>query len=459
MRPLLVLEINEIPWRVIDLYSHDKRYSAINDFFSRALTFTTFTVDKPGMMDPWVTWPSLHRGMSNTSHNVKNLGQDPTTFKGVPIWEEFRNLGHSIGICGSMQSWPPLDPGPGGFYIPDTFAHDASCIPAHIQPFQSFNLNQVARNGRVVNGGGLVQMDTLKIICSMPSLGISTRTIIMLILQLFGERIDPSVRARRPIFQAILMWDIFRKLYQPKMPPTFSTFFTNHVAGIMHRYWKHIFPEDFDGKYDYEPKVHLETMDFAMRVLNDILAEALNFTKLNPDLVLVFATSMGQGPIKYNSHNGYETSIFDPSALMHVFGLDLSHYKPLLAMAPQAAVEISNISLRKSLITNLESARTLTGNKIFVVLEMGISLSITSITPSLEDIKAGGFFKNLGGALVPWNDAGIAMNKVDPGTAYHIPEGVLAVVASGITSQDTRSPLPVDQVKEMLIGLTGLKIA
>jgi len=293
----------------------------------------------------------------------------------------------------------------------------------------------------------------------MPRLGISPRTIILLILQLLGERRDPSLRARRPIFQAILMWDIFRKLFQPKMPPAFSTFFTNHVAGIMHRYWKHIFPEDFDGKYDYEPKVHLNTMDFAMRILNDILAEALNFTKLNPDLVLVFATSMGQGPIKYNSHNGYESSIFDPSALMRVFGLDTLHYKPLLAIAPQAAVEVSNTSLRKSLITNLESARTLTGEKIFIVLEIGISLSITSLTPNLEDIKAGGFFKNQVCALVSWNDAGIAMNKVDPGTAYHIPEGVLAVVGSGIISQDTRLLLPVDQVKEMLIGLTGLKIA
>ena len=27
----------------------------------------------------------------------------------------------------------------------------------------------------------------------------------------------------------------------------YVTFFTNHVAGIMHRYWKYSFPNEFDG--------------------------------------------------------------------------------------------------------------------------------------------------------------------------------------------------------------------
>src|SRR5688500_16209122 len=128
MTPLLLLEINEIPWRLIDRHLSDPALSHLGRFFSRAAQYTSVAVDT-GELSPWVTWPTLHRGMSNQQHGIKNLGQDPSTFRGKPIWEEIREQGGTIGICGSMQSWPPIDPGPGGFYMPDTFAHDSRCIP------------------------------------------------------------------------------------------------------------------------------------------------------------------------------------------------------------------------------------------------------------------------------------------------------------------------------------------
>lgn len=34
-----------------------------------------------------------------------------------------------------------------------------------------------------------------------------------------------------------------------------------------------------------------------MQVLNEIIAEALDFARRNPSLILVFANSMGQGPL------------------------------------------------------------------------------------------------------------------------------------------------------------------
>src|SRR5690348_3138705 len=107
MTPILLLEINEIPWRLLDRYRGRRGFSKLDRFTSLSDQFTTIAVDT-GELSPWVTWPTLHRGMSNERHGVKNLGQDPATFRGKPIWEEIRELGGSIGVCGSMQSWPPL---------------------------------------------------------------------------------------------------------------------------------------------------------------------------------------------------------------------------------------------------------------------------------------------------------------------------------------------------------------
>src|SRR5438067_120606 len=100
MTPILLLEMNEIPWRLLDRYKEQFPY--IRHFFEDAHQFTTTTVDT-GELSPWVTWPTLHRGMSNEEHGIKNLGQDPATFRGKPIWKEIREQGGSIGICGSLQ--------------------------------------------------------------------------------------------------------------------------------------------------------------------------------------------------------------------------------------------------------------------------------------------------------------------------------------------------------------------
>lgn len=460
MRPLLLLEVNEVPWRVVDRFRSDPRYPNIARFFAGASTYTSITVDKPGMLDPWVTWPSLHRGMDNKGHNVKNLGQDPETFKGTPIWEEYRRRGLTIGVCGSLQSWPPKDPGKGGFYIPDTFSHDEKCIPSFVEPFQKFNLGQVARNGRVIKGDSLFSPSVLNLLASLPRLGISGRTLSRLASHLIAEIRDKSRRARRPIFQTVLLWDVFKTLYKPEAAPAFSTFFTNHVASIMHRYWKHIFPEDFGDRYKDDPKVHLATMEFAMEILDGMLADAMKFVERNPDLILVFASSMGQKAIIHDWHEGYEASVPHLEKLMAACGVETGSFKPLLAMVPQIAVTVADPGARQRLKLTLLGCRTESDKSLFAVLEEGASLSISILTPKVEDIKAGSFRIPAQGKPVPvslkWEAAGIAMNPVDPGTAYHFPEGTLAAYGKGIAPLDERKQMGADEVKAFMMGIAGL---
>jgi hypothetical protein len=460
MRPVLLLEINEVPWRVIDKYKADGRYPSILKFFSRASTYTTITTEKTGMLDPWITWPTIHRGMGYVDHGVYQLGQDPKTFKGTPIWEEFRRQGHSVGVFGSLQSWPPADPGRGGFYFPDTFAHDERSIPAYLEPFQRFNLGQVARNGRVIKGDSLFSPSAMKLILSLPRLGISVRTVRKLIVQIVSEMRNRDFIARRPIFQSILTWDIFKSLYKPAAPPAFSTFFTNHVASVMHRYWKHVFPEDFGERYREEPKTHAATMDFAMDLVDEILADAIRFCEKNPDLIVVFASSMGQKAIVYEQHEGYEASIPHLDKFMAAFGMKTGEYAPLLAMVPQVAAVVEDAERRQALIEALDQCVTESGKKMFACVEIGSSVSISILTPRLDDIRAGGF--RLAGKGVPerrlkWAEAGIAMNVVDPGTAYHFPEGILAVYGRGIGPADARTHMSAADVKGMLMELGGLK--
>jgi hypothetical protein len=343
MTPILVLEINEVPWRLLDRYLGRPELPHLTRFFDQASHFTTLAVDV-GELSPWVTWPTLHRGMNNEAHGIRNLGQDPSTFRGKPIWQEIRERGGSIGVCGSMQSWPPIDPGEGGFYVPDTFAHDDHCIPAYLEPLQAFNLAQVRANPRVVRGGMPSAGDMLRFALSSAKSGVRLSTGARALGQLLCEYVNPSARAKRPVFQAILFWDVFRKHFNPRKPPALSTFFTNHVAGIMHRYWKDVFPEDFVAHSSHGTREGL--MRFALRVLDDMLRDVLRWAAMNPDLVVVFASSMGQDAVHRVNHEGVDLVVESVPRLMAQAGVPPDAYRPLLAMAPQVAVEICDESLR-----------------------------------------------------------------------------------------------------------------
>lgn len=439
MTPILLLEINEVPWRLIDRYIDRLEYPHIRAFFAGSHHFTSRAVDT-GELSPWVTWPTLHRGMNNEQHGIRNLGQDPSTFKGKPIWQDVREAGGSIGICGSMQSWPPVEPGPGGFYVPDTFAHDEACIPAYLNPLQAFNLDQVRNNARVVNDALPPARNKLALVFALMRSGIRARTIVRIMAQLLGERFDSNLRLRRPIYQTVLFWDVLRKQFNAASPPALSTFFTNHIAGVMHRYWCDVFPEDFPDRKPCIGESQEPLMRFALRVLDQMLADVLAWARANPDLVVVFASSMGQDAIHRDYHEGVEILVNELPVLMQHAGLGADDYRPLLAMVPQIAVEVSDFPKRKTAKSLLESAVAGNGERFINVQEVGISLSITVATPSLAAIKTD--CVRIGSRELTWNAAGFRQELIDPGTGYHIPEGTLVVY----TSANSATPLLQDRL-------------
>ena len=450
--PILLLEINEVPWRLIDRYLERPGYPHLREFFARAHQYTTVAVDT-GELSPWVTWPTLHRGMNNEGHGIRNLGQDPRTFRGTPVWQEIRARGGTIGVFGSLQSWPPIDPGAGGFYVPDTFAPDERCIPESLSPLQAFNLEQVRRNARVVDRGipGLARMAGFARDCLRA--GVRVSTLARLAAQLVAERFDRAHAARRPVYQTVIFWDVFRRRFDALRPPAFSTFFTNHVAGVMHRYWRDVFPEDFpQASGDDASQERL--MRFALEVLDAMLGDVLEWTRRNPELVVVFAASMGQGAVHRARHEGVELVVEDLARLMASCGLERADYQPLLAMVPQVAVRIADAPRRAAARERLRAARFEDGAGFVRVEENGDTLSITVHTPPLARMASG--VVSIGGARLELGEAGIRRQPVEPGTGYHVPEGAFAVYAPRAPAPPapSRWRVDADAVKDWLLAVS-----
>jgi len=451
MSSVLVLEINEVPWRLLDRYLDDPAYPNIRAFFSNANCYTSNAVDS-GELSPWVTWPTMHRGLCNEAHGVFNLGQDPASFKGKPIWQELLDDRQSVGVCGAMQSWPPIPPGDGGFYIPDTFAHDAGCFPKYLEPLQSLNLSQVKKNPRVVSSALPSITELWQMLSCATRAGIRVRTVFRFITQLVGERYDRALVARRPVFQTILFWDVFRKHFKPANPPAYSSFFTNHVAGVMHRYWKDVFPEDFTGTPT--PSVsHEPLMRFALSVLDEMMADVLAWTKSNPELTVVFASSMGQGPVHRSYHEGMELHIVNVDALLAASGLAKSDYKPLLAMIPQVAAEIPDQNQRVALMKWLATWCTSGGSPLFDVRDVGVSVSISTRLPPRTDIESGIATSPTG--TLSFALMGLRAVEIDAGTGYHIPEGSFAVLLPQPSSppDQRRAAFPASNFKRWALNL------
>jgi hypothetical protein len=164
---------------------------------------------------------------------------------------------------------------------------------------------------------------------------------------------------------------------------------------------------------------------------------------------------MGQAAVHRDYHEGVDLVVEDLALLMARAGLSRSEYVPLLAMAPQVAVEIQDESLRARTRSVLESAYCGEHRQFMRVQSIGPSLSITVATPPRRDIAADTF--NIAGRQVKWTEAGIRKQETEAGTGYHIPEGSLAVLSGRLQNSapmQARPKVNADRIKDWLLAIS-----
>ena len=125
----------------------------------------------------------------------------------------------------------------------------------------------------------------------------------------------------------------------------------------------------------------IKTIDFAMQILDEILADTMKLDKKLQNIKVFFISGMGQEAVIYENHEGLEAAIVSVENLMKSIGIDRSKYNKRLAMVPQVALEVKNQNVRKTIIDTINSIETASGRKIFAILEEGNSLNISIITP------------------------------------------------------------------------------
>ena len=157
-----------------------------------------------------------------------------------------------MGVFGSLHTYPPpTDLQQYDFFIPDTFAVGSECFPKNVETFQSFNLAMARASARNVSTA-VPWRETLAFLSALPDLGVKPQTVVDIGRQLVSEKMNHAKTCRRRTYQVVLAFDIFMKQLA-KTKPDFCTFFTNHVASSMHRYWAALFPGDY-AVFKHQPE-------------------------------------------------------------------------------------------------------------------------------------------------------------------------------------------------------------
>lgn len=416
---IISYELNEVSWKVIDYYIAHRKNSHLASFLKTSSELTTLTTDS-GELHPWSTWPTMHRGVNNDLHEIRFINQDLGCANSwPPLWELLANGGVRVGICGCLQSFPPLQHQNILFHIPDTFAPGADTVPAKYSGFQKINLKLTGDNKAVAKP---LDLKDLRDGLGLYKAGVSLKTGLHLGRHLCREHMNPLFRSMRATMQAHVAFDVFMDAMK-ETKPDYAAVFSNHVAGTMHRYWKYAFPEDFnytvsDSGFD---KFHSQSVLRAMDIFDSQLGTLWKFAdKHGYDLII--ASSMGQEAIDRGTYRA-ELRLDDEAVLAEQMGW-VGAFKMNLAMQPDVNFGFNDKEELTRFKQELGRLRDPDGNQVLTIRyeEQGLSLNLMTCRSESAWLQKTLFLDDKPFSLA---ELGFAAFKRDPGTGYHQPEGIL----------------------------------
>ena len=451
---LIIYELNEIPRRLVDYYieTFPKSYLAL--ICKEGTIINTLTKDS-GELHPWSTWPTVHRGVYNDFHNIRSINQDLSFSKKYPpIWEILNNKNIDIGIFGSLQSYPPLLGNDIKFYLPDTFAPKPKAYPRELGEFQEFNLKMSEENKAISRK---ISFNEIFNFVKLISRGIiSKRSATRTALHIFKEKINPKYKSRRSIIQNVLTFDIYFK-YLNTLKPSFSTYFTNHLAGMMHRYWQDLFPMDFAKRKHKADEFHASSIIKAMHLADRNLEKLVKFSKKN-NYNLWIVSSMGQNAVERGDYIP-ELVLRDLNKTILNLGLNTEEYKTLPAMQPDYCISCKNNKAFKILKKSIKEIKDPNQKSILqeTYSSKGLNLHLSLKRSKINNTKKFLFINN---KKYKFEELGFELIKRDKGTAYHSPYGIFA--AYGPLSQNLKkysnNTIETTQISPSILNFFNIEI-
>ena len=422
---LIIYELNELPRKLLDYYIKIKPYSNFSKFKRYGCNLNTHTTDI-GELHPWSTWPTFYRGVDNSIHKITFLNQEREFDKKYPpIWEILLEHNFSVGIFGSLQSYPPLIDKNVKFYLPDTFAPNYDAYPKDLETFQKFNLKIVSNNSGEIRSIRILEIKYF-LNCILKKI-IGFKLIAKIIIQILKEKINKKHSRRRSLIQPLLTFDIYYKNLK-KHKPDFSTFFTNHLAGMMHYYWLDIFPNDFKKPYRNASLFNKKSVIKALDLADKQIGLLMRFAEENSYQLWV-ASSMGQQAIERDKKQ--KLFLRDFNKILKILELNINKYRKLPSMYPDINIE-SNTAENIDILTKKFLGIKFSDKRNIFQIRYKKNLKQINLSINASNKKEDFLF--LDDKKIPTKSLGLEFGYDDQGTGYHSSEGIL--LAYGTNSKN-----------------------
>lgn len=434
-RKVLLLELNEVNWPVIDQLIAQRGPGFLPNFGrlrSEGTWATPVALEQPPHLDPWVTWVTLHTGVPREVHGASVLEQDAESLHAQRLWDYVDAAGQSVGVFGSISAYPPraVD----GFMIPGPFAPSDETFPSDLQPIQAFNRLYTQVHNKTRRGLGPLGMAAMA--RRLLGLGLSPASLAGVARQLIRERLNPGSRWKRVVLQPRINYDFFAHAYR-KTRPRFATWHTNHAAHYMHHYWRAWDDSRFSVSSSSEERSQFgEAVPLGYRVCDDLIGRFLKLA--DRDTVLVVASSMGQQPFVTEKYpeGKVVVRIRDIDRFLDILGAEgITETVP--TMVPQWNLRVPDVHQRAELVRRIEGVLRGTegpSERAVVLEQSGPIVTITPLGLSGSTKGMRYFFTRSPGALA----VGYALEEVfatDTPTVkqgMHHPAGMLALVGTGV---------------------------
>lgn len=435
-RRLVVVEANEIPLRVVE----DLAAAGRAPFFQRLLdeeTLLETEVDEviERELYPAQTWASLNTGVPWSQHGIYWYGDRKP--EELPLYWQVAAAGErSVGLVNTLHSSPLATQcavGSFSFVIPDCFADDEATLPASYRTFQRANLSLTAANSRRV-GGRPELSDVLRLVRSLPRLGVRPRTVAALTALVGGVATGRLPRERLRAAQFLLQRDLFRRLVR-RHQPDLAIVFTNHVAAAMHRYWYALYPEDF-GREHYAPEWverYRQEIPVALELLDRFLGDLDGWCR-STDRTLVVVSSMGQGPSsRLDTDASVEAVVADGDAFLRALGIG-EGVRVTGSMNPQLTLLVDDVGRAERVAERLSAAG---GSGVFWVVDR--KDDVVTLTYDIEVVDD--HEVRLDGVRRQATEVGVDIHPIDDhSSGRHIARGIL-----GVSNSPSFKP-PIDDV-------------
>lgn len=305
-RKIINLEINEVSPQLLLAYINNERNK--NSYISKLFKKNILKIYKTKALDiskkklyPSQTWASLYTGKPYSEH-LCYWYSDPIDKRDL-IWNKLVKSNLTVGIINSVHSSKLPDDlfknKKFRFYLPDCFGDKNITKPRKYKNFQFMNNSLVGESARItgiLNIFKIVGKFTFNIIVSPRNFGLSKFSIFLIFKILYFAVKNRNKELLR-MAQFPLMASIFLDLFK-EYKPNYSSFFSNHIAGNMHRYWYAYDNTAFENKEKYSKNwinKNKNAINISIDLLDDLLRFIHNKNEFN-DITICITSSMGQEP-------------------------------------------------------------------------------------------------------------------------------------------------------------------